>query len=422
MQGMGLVGTVVVLCDFAFYGGGASKVALDSAMALSEHGIDVYLFSAVGPVEPRLAATPTHVVCLRQRDILSDTNRVRALVNGLWNGQAKHELSKLLARLRPQETVVHAHQWAKALSPSVLQAVYDAGFPLVATFHDYFATCPNGGFIVYPRNEICERVPLSINCIACNCDARNYAHKIWRVARQLVQNKVVNFPKKLRHAIYVSEFSRRVLAPHLPQHIHWHYVPNPADFERDNRVDIAKNRSFVFVGQLAKHKGPTLFAAAARRAGVEAIFVGEGEERAAILQANPDAVLTGWVDRSEVATRLKQARALVFPSLWYECQPLAVMEALALGVPAVVSNRCAASDSVVDGCTGFHFERGSLDDLVEKLNCLKDDQLAETLSKRAYEGFWRTTFTLSDHVSMLRAVYARALADTGCVPDQVRRA
>ncbi len=95
-----------------------------------------------------------------------------------------------------------------------------------------------------------------------------------------------------------------------------------------------------------------MFAEAAQRAGVRAIFVGDGPEADQIRRINPAAEITGWVSPEEVQNRLGTARAVVFPSLWYEGQPLVPIEALLRGVPVVCGRWSAAHEVVEHGVNG----------------------------------------------------------------------
>ena len=60
--------------------------------------------------------------------------------------------------------------------------------------------------------------------------------------------------------------------------------------------------------------------------------------RARVAAAAPSSEITGWLAPDEVKQRLQSARYLAFPSLWYECQPLATIEALLRGVPQAVDH------------------------------------------------------------------------------------
>ena len=66
---------------------------------------------------------------------------------------------------------------------------------------------------------------------------------------------------------------------------------------------------------------------------------------------------------------------MAFPSVWYEGQPLTILEAKATGLPIVVSDACAGRDEVEDGVTGFWFKSQDPDDLAAKLERLKDNRV-----------------------------------------------
>jgi len=172
---------------------------------------------------------------------------------------------------------VHAHGWSKALSPSVVALAIRRKFKVVCTLHDYFVACPNGGFFDYRKNAICKEIPLSAGCLRRNCDARSYPQKLWRVARQIVQEKCASIPSGINHFITVSRFSEAILRPFLPHGAKIYSVDNPVDVAQRGCVDAGSNRAFVYVGRLRKPKAYSCLLAAAKRMDVAPVFVGEGE-------------------------------------------------------------------------------------------------------------------------------------------------
>lgn len=401
--------SVVILSDFANFSGGASVVALQSALQLAELGHNVTLFTAVGPVAGVLKEKENlRVICLGQEEIAKDPNRKRAFFQGAWNRPAAKALDELLATLDPRRTVIHAHLWMKALSPSVFAMAFKRKFKVAVTLHDFFAACPNGGFYDYVKGEVCYRKPLSMSCVRCSCDRRSYMQKLWRCARTWLQKHVARLPARTAHFIGVSKFSVDILNPFLPSETPRTVVRNPIDAEDHGPAPVGDNEPFVFVGRLVPEKGVFLFAQAARKAGVRAIFVGEGELREQLQAEYPEFEVTGWQESAAVQARLRGARAIVFPSQWYETLGLVVVEAAANGVPAIVSNGCAASDTVTDGETGLHFKAFSADHLAEKLALLhKEPTIAASLGRAAYERYWQRPWTREAHVSELLKVYNR---------------
>ncbi len=72
---------------------------------------------------------------------------------------------------------------------------------------------------------------------------------------------------------------------------------------------------------------------------LELHVLGDGPRRRELEATAPPGVqFHGRVPSSSVRSRLAKARAVVIPSTWYEGQPLVALEALAAGVPLVLSD------------------------------------------------------------------------------------
>ena len=398
---------VVIMNDYASITGGASHVAVQSAIALASREIKVTLFTAVGPVDPALLNHPAlEVVCVGQHSIADDPNRLRSCYQGIWNRKAMRELTRLLSSKDRTRTVVHVHSWMKALSPGVISRALDHGFPVAITLHDFFAVCPSGGFYLHPGRRTCDKRPLSVACLTCNCDRRAYSHKLWRFARTGLQKWWFRIADRVHHYIGVSQFSVDLMKRYLPDGIPVTIVRNPVSCRASGPAPVDKGSAFVFLGRLVPEKGADLFATACECAGVPAVFVGQGELEKELRERFPRATFRGWLEASEVVAELRQARALVFPSLWYETFGLSAIEAMANGVPVIVSDACAASEFVQHGYSGLHFQNGSVASLAEQMRRLRDDAFARNLGRNAHDWYWRDPWSLDAHIDQLSRVYA----------------
>ena len=406
-----MLSNVVVVTDFAYIDGGAGKVALTSAEALATRGYRVILFAAVSPTADAPAPKGVQLICTGQQDISSDSNRFRSFRQGLWNGKAAREMENLLDGLDPACTILHVHNWTRALSSSPIRVAIQKGFKVVCTLHDYFSACPNGGLYNFQKHEICTLKPMSGACLKTNCDARSYPQKLWRVTRQVIQKEVGGMPGALAHFIAVSDFSSRVLRPYLPAEAKVHRVSNPISIHRNAAIDVAGNESFVMVGRLSQEKGAPLFAEAVQSLGFDGVIVGDGVLAETLKARFPEISYEGWLEPEKVEGVLRCARCLVLPSTWYETQGMVVLEAAALGVPALVPDTSAARDLVEDGETGLWFKGGDLSDLQEKMHRIhQDPALAARLGQAAYEKFWQNPPSIDRHVQELLAVYQQILA------------
>ncbi len=385
-------------------------MVFDSAQALAAAGHQVILFTGFGPTAPELESKPgISVVSAGTGWIRKESTSLRTVGRGIWNRMAAGKLRMILATLDPRETVVHVHLYSGGLSASVIDAALKAGFPTVLSLHDYFITCPNGAYFVFPKAVICERRALSLSCLACHCDSRRRAHKVWRVARTWVQSSLARIPERLTAYIAVSETCARLARRELPPAARIEVIPNPVGIARLPPVNASAHQKFVFTGRLESYKGPQLLAQAASRLRLPVVFCGVGPLEPELRQIYPEATLTGWLQPDQINEQLGQARAFVFPSVYRETFGLAAVEALARGLPVVASRGTAAEEFVRHGENGLLFDHNSVDDLAAQLAKLADDNLVTRLGAEAYRSYWKDPLTLETHTLRLLDFYRSLL-------------
>lgn len=402
--------TVVMLNDYCHVQGGASKVAIDEAVRLSSSGVKVIFVGAVGPVCDALRDAPVEVHCLGQRELLDAGRHPATVMQGLWNGKAARRVAAILEKLSPAHTIVHLHGYTKALTTAPVRAAERLGVPVICTLHDFFPACPNGAFFNYQTAQPCARRALSRDCITTRCDKRRHAHKLFRVARGMIQRVLGRFPASVAHYIALSERSVSILSPYLPRQARIHRLPNPVEAPAQSvPAPVALNDMILYLGRLDEEKGVRLLARVAATMGLPVTFVGDGPLRAEI-EAIPGMRVTGWLDRADIQSYLSRARCLVFPSLWYETFGLTVSEAAARGVPAIVSDITAAAERVEDGVTGWCFRSGDADDLARCLDLILDDARVQAAGTAAYHAFWADSRSGDRHIVDLLKIYRAAVA------------
>lgn len=363
------VKTVVIVNDFNYTQGGASKVAIDTARILKEENIKVIFFSAVNKDNEKIDGVK--YISTNQNEALKEKNKIKGAFNGIYNFKARKEFKQLLNTLDKDTTIIHVHGWTKALSSSVFDIAFKMKFKVVLTLHDYFTACPNGGYFNYKQNEICHLKPLSWKCIKCNCDSRNYGFKLYRVVRQFVQNKIVKLNDRLENVITISEFSEKILKPTLGKNTKITRIYNPIDIDENaEKVDPSKNEYYLYVGRISKEKGVDLFCQAITDLKLKGIVVGDGDQKEKLEKQYPNIEFVGWKNKDEVKQYMKGARVLIFPSRWYEGAPLTPLEAMQFGVICICSNVSAAIDYAIDNNLIFKLD---IDDLKNKIIIVEKD-------------------------------------------------
>jgi len=90
----------------------------------------------------------------------------------------------------------------------------------------------------------------------------------------------------------------------------------------------------------------------------------------------------GPFDNRQISSVFSKIDVLVFPSIWYENQPITLLEVLLAKIPIITSNLGGMAELVQDGVTGLLFEVGNSEDLCQKMVSLMDNrELLKRLSE-----------------------------------------
>lgn len=403
----------VIICnDYAYVRGGADLIPILSAQSLADMGCNVVFFAGSGTQQSHLLNNKRiKVIRLNDIDLSNPSSRLKSSLRLLWNNRSASSLNDLLKSFSPKNTVVHIHGWTKSLTMSLSSILSTQGYQPVVTIHDYFLACPNGAFFDFKEKKICHRMPLSLSCICANCDSRAYTHKIWRVFRQFLQQNISRFPKNFKYFIFNSKYSQSLLHTFLPAHANSFLVKNPIDSKKKTRTLAERNLIYLFIGRFTVEKGPQIFAQAASDLQISSLFVGDGYLKRHLKESFPKCKILSWQDRSGISRLLRKARCLVFPSIWHECAPLVVGEALSNGIPVITSDLSAATEQVKDNINGLHYSEDNINDLKSKIIFTGDDTKIKEMSLRAYKNYWNSPMTPDRHASCLIKIYNKIMKD-----------
>lgn len=320
-----------VIADLS--GGGAQRVATIMLREWARRGRDVRLLTFEGP----------------EGDFFRPPPQVRRIVVGA-TGRSPHVLAAIAANV---SRLVELRRALRATEASTVIS---------------FITATNVLVILASRG-LGMRVIVSER----NDPSRQNPGRLWRLLRWTTYRFADVVTANSRQALramkgYVSERKLAVL-------------PNPVELPIW-AAGPAAARVVLNVGRLVPQKGQGLlieaFAAmGASRDGWSLTILGEGPERARLSdmverhKLAPDVALPGAVD--DPSGYYRRAAIFVMPS-YYEGTPNALLEAMAAGLPCIVSDQLpGALEHVENGVTGLVFRSGDAGHLGECLIRLSGD-------------------------------------------------
>jgi glycosyltransferase involved in cell wall biosynthesis len=329
---------------------------------------------------------------------------LRTGAHAVWSRAAAREMQARVGDSRAE--VVHVHNLFPGLSPAVLRAARDIGVPTVMTLHNYRLMCLPANLLRDERNceECVGRVPW-----------RGVVHRCYRgsalgsavLATSLTLHRRLGTFALPELLLAVSRFVR-------DKHVQGGCAPDrirvKPNFAWEAPARSGPGDGFLFVGRLSPEKGVAGLLSTWRGVRAPLVVVGDGPDAARLRAAAPANVeFTGALEREAVDARLREARALVVPSICYEGQPRTILEAYAAGVPVIAHDIGGLPEVVVDDESGRLVRVGDADGWARAVEQLGDDRESERLGAGARR-LWERLYSPDAAIENLERAYRTAAA------------
>jgi len=285
---------------------------------------------------------------------------------------------------------------------------------VVQTLHNYRLLCPAATF--YRNGGACEEclgkfAPYAGVLHACYRDSRAATGAI--AAMLAVHRTLGTWTTQVDVYIALSAFaSSKFVEGGLPAQ---KIAVKPNFLHPDPGAGDGRGNFALFVGRLAAEKGLSTLIESWRQVTprLPLKIVGDGPLADSVIQAVRDIPGLEWLGRQpqqKVMELMKTASMLIIPSVWYECFPMTVVEALACGLPVIASNIGSLASIIDHGRTGLRFDPGNADDLARKVIWLLDNPDEGARMRRNARSEYESKYCADRNYSMLVDIYKRAAA------------
>ncbi|MCC5905022.1 MAG: glycosyltransferase family 4 protein [Balneolaceae bacterium] len=332
-----------------------------------------------------------------------------------YNRESKKDIGEKLNHFKAD--VMHVHNFFPLLSPSIFEAAREAGIPSVLTLHNYRLIHPNG--LMYYNGEIDNR---SVNGSAYRCvfDGvyRNSIFQTAVLAHMIEYHRKNKTWQKFPSAfIALSEFSKQMFVEGgLPEErilVKPNFLKDPISEHTDLKLSSQKEDIFLYVGRISYEKGvqDLINFWLENKISSKLILAGDGPLREKLVKQSEGHSGIEWLgqlSRKNILSKLAVAKALIFPTKWYEGQPLILLEALSMGCPVITSKIGNPQQIISHGKTGFHFSPGNFKELQGCLDVINSEpQKVIELSVNARKQFLEK-YTPEKNYHRILEIYSRA--------------
>lgn len=343
----------------------------------------------------------------------SSRNPVRGTVDAIWNVSATHQLQARIEDFRPD--IVHVHTPFPLLSPAVFRTASRLGCPAVTTVHSYRYSCIAGTCL--RDGAPCE------DCVGKTLKLPGLQHRCYHssagasaaLTLSLATHRVLGtFSHHVSRYIALTDFAAALLVRDGVRPSQVVVKPNAVPDPGPPPPRMGPSTFALYAGRLVDEKGVQTLLEGWRAVGprLPLVIAGDGPLRSLVEQeaaSNPSVKFVGWVGQEELTQLLRTADALVFPSEWYEAQPLIILRAFASGAAVICSDLENICAPVLAAQAGVAFKTGSASSLAEAVKRLASDpdelRRLGTNGRTAYE----THHTPARNLAALQEIYESVL-------------
>jgi len=143
--------------------------------------------------------------------------------------------------------------------------------------------------------------------------------------------------------------------------------------ELRKKYNLENEKVLISVGRIVGLKGYQLVIKAIKELDVKYVLIGDGEylnelkKLAKKEKVDNKVLFLGSVSNNELYKYLNMADVFIQPTIGHEAFGIAIIEAMACGLPVVASKNGGILDIISDGKNGYLFEVNNIDEMKEKI-------------------------------------------------------
>ena len=400
--------TLLLINNYHYRRGGADAVYLEHDTLFKAAGWNTASFSMKHPKNIPSEFEKYFVNEIEFGQNYGVLDKLRMASKIIYSREAKENMARLIDDVSPD--VAHIHNVHHHISPSVLPVLHDHGIPVVLTAHDLKLLCP--AYTMLSNGSICERCGNGAvwNTVTRKCIKGSTALSTLIALESGIHRMLKIYRNNVSKVVTPSRFYLQKFEQYGWPSEQMAYVPNYVRVD-DFTPRFEPGDYFVYIGRLSYEKGmATLFDAAAA-AGVKLVVVGDGPLRESLSKKAEDTdaqiEFAGFQSGDKLFDLIKNSRAMVLPSEWYENAPISLLEAYACGKPVIGADIGGIPECIAVDETGWLFESGSVEGLSDVLRRVQEMPDATVLSAgKAARARVEERHTPEHYLNSMRDLYA----------------
>lgn len=268
----------------------------------------------------------------------------------VYSLEAYRKMKELIRLFSPD--VIHLNNINFQLTPSIIDAAWKAGVPVIQTVHDSQMVCP--GHLLYHSSskQLCRKCVdgSKWNCLRYQCIHGSFVKSLFGSLEGILYDHKKTYDR-VKLYICPSKFMESILLTRKRYIGKTRVLTNFVEIPQETYGE--KRGYILFFGRLSDEKGIDLYLRLSERfSDITFKIAGSGPwEKECGKKKNVEYL--GLLTGEKLKQTIAQASLVVYPSVCYENCPLSILESISLGTPVVASGRGGSKELIDDGKTGM---------------------------------------------------------------------
>ncbi|MFH1822311.1 MAG: glycosyltransferase family 4 protein [Patescibacteria group bacterium] len=394
---------ILQINKYYYLRGGSERYFFELSELLKKNGHEVIPFS----MENKRNGKTRYAKYFIREVNLNKFNLIN-IIKYFNNYEAVGKLKKLLSEEKID--LAHFHNISGQISPAIIKVLKKHNIPVVMTLHDYKLICPNA--MLFTNGKVCHRClgGKYYNCFLNRCNHNSILKSFIGMTEAYLNNKCLKSYKQINLFISPSQYLKNIYLKFGFSEEKIFVIPNFIDQSKFKIKNEKTENYLLYFGRLSKEKGiDTLIEAMAKlNTDLKLKIVGEGTEfenyelRIKNYGLSNKVQLTGAKYGDDLMDLVKNAKAVIIPSIWEENMPYSLLESLAYGKVLIASAIGGIKEIIKDNKNGLLFKPKDSSDLAKKIVKLgKID--TKTISERTRATILK--FNSENHYSKINKLY-----------------
>jgi glycosyltransferase involved in cell wall biosynthesis len=360
------------------YKGGEDSVVEEEANLLRKNGNSVFqLFK-------------------NNKDISSIKDKLLTLYNLSYSKYSIEYLKEELLKIEKPD-IVHVHNTYPLWTYSIFEFLNEKKIPIVMTLHNYR--------LVWDSLSFFDNDYMNYGCF------NNSKFQTFFISKIINKNKKNILFKNIDKFITLTEFTKKKFidakVPIDKLLIKPNFLPN----KEGNFQSITNKQNAIFASRVSKEKGILTLLKSWKDIEIKINIYGDGPLLNKIKKNSKNIQFHGNCSRDLVSDEINKSKFLIFPSEWFECMPMTILESFRAGTLVLASNIGSIPNIIKDGYNGILFNPNDPSDIKEKVNwVLNNPQKCDEISINAMNDF-NNKYSEEVNYKMLMKIYNGMITD-----------